>query len=627
MIDIAVRDLAKEYEVGQPVLNGLTFQVDTGERVGILGRNGSGKTTLFRILTGQEFADSGDVIIAPGKRLGLISQIPVYPVGFTVEDVLRTAFDHLKAMEEEMHQLSLQLSGGDKDLLARYDRLQVAFETGGGYETETRLEKVCSGLGIEKAFREKFFADLSGGEKTRINLARLILVDTEILLLDEPTNHLDLNATVWLEEYIKTYKGTVLIISHDRYFLDRTIDRVIEVRDGKAEFYSGNYSFYAVEKEKRYLEQLRQYQKEQAELKRLSDTVRSMHEHNTELLHKRAFSIEKRMAKMAGTARPTKTKKMNVKFGTAEFHADDLLELKNLDKAFGAQKLFDDVSLRVEDGDRIALIGDNGTGKSTLLKIILGEELQDGGTVKQGGTVKTGYLPQQVKFEDPSRTLFETMLYEANCNAQQARDRLGTFQFQGEDVFKTVSVLSGGEQSRLRLCILMDEKVNFLVLDEPTNHLDLESREWIENAVEDYEGTLLFVSHDRYFIDRFATRIWTLENGTISDFKGDYVAYQAMRERMKTLAPPPKKEEKVKKEKPKRTGGTKQLKKDLASAEKRMEKLDQLMEELNAQKEAAASDYQKLQEIMEQEAAYAEEYDSLMEKWEELSTAIEAEEG
>ena len=627
MIDIAVRELVKEYEVGQPVLSGLSFQVDTGERVGILGRNGSGKTTLFRILTGQEFADSGDVIIAPGKRLGLISQIPVYPVGFTVEDVLRTAFDHLKAMEEEMAALSEQLSGGDKALLARYDRLQVAFETGGGYETETRLEKVCSGLGIEKAFREKFFADLSGGEKTRINLARLILVDTEILLLDEPTNHLDLNATIWLEEYIKTYKGTVLIISHDRYFLDRTIHRVIEVKDGRAEFYSGNYSFYAVEKEKRYLEQLRQYQKEQAELKRLSDTVRSMHEHNTELLHKRAFSIEKRMAKMAGTARPTKARKMNVKFGTAEFHADDLLELKNLDKAFGAQKLFDDVTLRVEDGDRIALIGDNGTGKSTLLKIILGEELQDGGTVKQGGTVKTGYLPQQVKFEDPSRTLFETMLYEANCNAQQARDRLGTFQFQGEDVFKTVSVLSGGEQSRLRLCILMDEKVNFLILDEPTNHLDLESREWIENAVEDYEGTLLFVSHDRYFIDRFATRIWTLENGKIADFKGDYVAYQAMRERMKTLAPPPKKEEKVKKEKPKRTGGTKQLKKDLAAAEKRMEKLDQLMEELNGQKEAAASDYQKLQELMDQESAYMEEYDALMEKWEELSTAIEAEEG
>ena len=258
MIDIAVRDLKKEYEVGQPVLDGLTFQVDTGERVGILGRNGAGKTTLFRILTGQEEADSGEVILSPGKRLGLISQIPVYPAGYTVEDVLRTAFDDLKAMEAELHQISDQLGSGDKDLLARYDRLQAAYEAGGGYEIETRLEKICAGLGIERAFRDKNFADLSGGEKTRINLARLILVDTEILLLDEPTNHLDLNATVWLEDYISHYKGTVLVISHDRYFLDRTISRVVELKNGRAEFYAGNYSFYAVEKERRYLEQLRQ---------------------------------------------------------------------------------------------------------------------------------------------------------------------------------------------------------------------------------------------------------------------------------------------------------------------------------------------------------------------------------
>ena len=627
MIEIAVRDLVKEYELGQPVLNGLSFQVDTGERVGILGRNGAGKTTLFRILTGQERADSGDVIIAPGKRLGLISQIPVYPAGFTVEDVLRTAFDDLRAMEEEMEDLSHRLSGGDKDLLARYDRLQVAFETGGGYEMETRLEKICAGLGLDRAFRDKQFADLSGGEKTRVNLARLILVDTEILLLDEPTNHLDLNATVWLEEYVKTYKGTVLVISHDRYFLDKTISRVVELKDGKAAFYAGNYSFYAVEKERRYLEQLRQYKKEQAELQRLSDTVRAMHEHNTELLHKRAFSIEKRMARMQGTARPTQNKKLRAKFGQAEFHADDLLEIKDLDKSFGSQTLFGGVTLRVEDGDRIALLGDNGTGKSTLLKIILGEEPADGGSVRKGLTVKTGYLPQQVRFAHPELTLFDTMLQEANCTPQQARDRLGGFLFQGEDVFKTVSVLSGGEQSRLRLCILMDEKVNFLILDEPTNHLDLESREWIEEAVEEFEGTLLFVSHDRYFIDRFATRIWTLEGGVITDFRGDYQAYLAHRERLKTLAPPPKREEKPKKEKPKRPGGTKQLKKDLAAAEKRMEKLDQLLADLNQRREAAASDYQALQAMAEEEAAYTEEYDQLMETWEQLSEAIAAEEG
>ena len=626
MIEIAVRDLVKEYEIGQPVLDGLTFQVDTGERVGILGRNGAGKTTLFRILTGQERADSGDVIVAPGGRMGLISQIPVYPAGFTVEDVLRSAFDELRAMERELHTLSEELAGADRALLDRYDRLQVAFETGGGYEIETRLEKVCTGLGIEKEFRAKAFADLSGGEKTRINLARLILVDTEILLLDEPTNHLDLNATVWLEDYLRQYKGTVLVISHDRYFLDKTVQRVVEIRDGKAEFYAGNYSFYAIEKEKRYLEQLRQYKKEQAEVKRLTETARMMHQHNTEHLNKRAFSIEKRIAKLRGAARPTQERTMKAGFGQAEFFADDLLSLKDLSKSFGDQKLFSDVTLRVEPGDRIALLGDNGTGKSTLLKIILDQEPADAGAVRQGITVKTGYLPQQIRFSHPERSLYDTMLYEAGCNAQQARDRLGKFLFQGEDVFKPVSVLSGGEQSRLRLCMLMDEKVNFLILDEPTNHLDLESREWIEGAVEDHEGTLLFVSHDRYFIDRFATRSWTLENGKITDCRGDYETYQAMRERQKALAPPPAKEEKPKKARPKRPGGTKQLKKDLAAAEKRMEKLDGLLKELEAEKEEAASDYQRLQELTQQEADYAAEYDALMETWEALSEAIEAEE-
>ena len=604
--------------------------MDAGERVGILGRNGAGKTTLFRILTGQERPDGGAVQIAPGKRLGLISQIPVYPAGSTVEDVLRTAFDELYAMERELRDLSERLAGADPALLARYDRLQATFESGGGYETEMRLEKVCSGLGIERAFRDKLFADLSGGEKTRINLARLILTDTEILLLDEPTNHLDLHAVEWLEDYLSHYKGTVLAISHDRYFLDRTISRVIEIRGGKAAFYAGSYSFYAVEKEKRFLEQLRQYQKEQAKIEQLQKAADAIHLWafmGSDKLHKRAFSIEKRIAKLDHTARPTKDRKLTARFGEAEFFADDLLTLHGVEKSFEGRTLFRDVDLRVEPGDRIALLGDNGTGKSTLLKLILGEEDQDAGKIKLGLTVKIGYLPQQIHFDHPERSLYDTMLYEAGCDAQQARDRLARFLFRGEDVFKPVSVLSGGEQSRLRLCMLMDEKVNFLILDEPTNHLDLDAREWIEGAVEDYEGTLLFVSHDRYFIDRFATRIWTLEDGHISDFRWDYTAYQAMRERQKALAPPPVKEEKPKKEKPKRTGGTKQLRKDLAAAEKRMEKLDGLLAALGEEKEAAASDYQRLQELLEQEAAYTAEYDELMERWEALSEAIAAEEG
>ena len=630
MVELSIQDLTKEYVVGAPVLEGLSFQIDTGERVGILGKNGAGKTTLFRIITKEEEADSGQVVIAPGKRLGLISQIPVYPAGYSVEDVLKTAFEDLHRMETEMGKLALQMGNqpGDKDLLRRYDSLMASFESGGGYETETRLGKVCNGLSIPPEMREKDFAALSGGEKTRVNLARLLLVDTDILLLDEPTNHLDLHATQWLEEYLEKYKGTVLAISHDRYFLDKVVTRVVELQNGKAEFYSGNYSFYAVEKERRYLEKLRQYEKEQAELQRLSETVRKMHEHNTEHLHKRAFSIEKRMEKLVSTDRPTKEKGMNVRFGNQEFHGDELLILRNLQKAFGQQTLFDEVDLNIEDGDRIALLGDNGTGKSTLLRIIMGEEPPDRGRLKQGPTVKIGYLPQQIHFAHPERNLVDTMLYELNCSVQEARDRLAGFQFRGDTVYKAVSDLSGGEQSRLRLCMLMDSNINLLILDEPTNHLDLASREWIEAAVEDYQGALLFVSHDRYFIDKFANRIWTLENGHIQDYRGDYQAYQAMRERLLIAAPPTKNENPEKKGKAveKRSGGTKLLKKELSSLEKKLAKLERDLKELAQEREASASDYKALEDALAREAAVSQEYDEVFLQWANLAETLDQEE-
>ena len=572
------------------LLEDVNFYLNEGDKTGIIGINGTGKSTFLKVLAGVTEPDGGRISRNPNVQVSYLPQNPVMDDDATL---LEQVFLHFPA----------------------------AFRALNEYEAKTMLNK----LGLPD-FEQKV-GTLSGGQRKRVALAAALIHPADVLVLDEPTNHLDLNATVWLEDYISHYKGTVLVISHDRYFLDKTISRVVELKQGKAEFYAGNYSFYALEKERRYLEQLRRYKKEQAELQRLSDTVRSMHEHNTEHLHKRAFSIEKRMERLQTTGRPEARKRLKVKFAQAEFRADDLLTLKQVGKAFGDQTLFAGVDLRVEPGDRIALLGDNGTGKSTLLKIILGEEPQDTGKVEHGLTVKTGYLPQQIRFAHPERTLYDTMLYEAGCNAQQARDRLGRFLFQGEDVFKPVSVLSGGEQSRLRLCMLMDEKVNFLILDEPTNHLDLDSREWIEEAVEEFEGTLLFVSHDRYFIDRFATRIWTLEGGVITDFRGDYQAYLAHRERLKTLAPPPKREEKPKKEKPKRPGGTKQLKKDLAAAEKRMEKLDQLLADLNQRREAAASDYQALQAMAEEEAAYTEEYDQLMETWEQLSEAIAAEEG
>ena len=536
MIDISVSNLVKEFEVGNKILNGLTFQVDTGERVGLLGPNGCGKTTLLRILTGVMDYDEGDVVLAPGKRLGLISQIPVYPAGYTVEDVLATAFEPLHRMEGEMTQLAIEMAQGNTDpaVMSRYDKLTAAFEAAGGYDTQTKTNKVCNGLSIPQAMREQLFDKLSGGEKTRVNLARLILEDTDILLLDEPTNHLDLRATEWLEEYLEKFKGTVLTVSHDRYFLDKVVDRIIEIQEGKAEFYSGNYSFYAVEKERRYEEKLKQYEKEQAKIQQLekaAEQLRTWAYSGMDKTFKRAQSMEKRIERMRVTDRPKKERKMEVRFGEREFRGDEVLTIKNLKKSFGDRTLFSDVNLEVAGGERIALLGDNGTGKSTLIKILMGEEEPDSGKLRMGPTVKIGYLPQIIHFSHPERSLVDTMLYDLDCTAQTARNRLAAFKFRGEDVFKPVSALSGGEQSRLRLCMLMDAKINLLILDEPTNHLDIQSREWIEEAVEEYEGNLLFVSHDRYFIERFASRIWLLEDGHITDFKGTYEEFQAARAR------------------------------------------------------------------------------------------------
>ena len=627
MIEISVKDLVKEYEVGSRILDGLSFQVDTGERVGLLGKNGSGKTTVFRILTGEVDYDEGDVMIAPGKRLGLISQIPVYPVGHTVENVLDTAFARLKQMEVEMGRLAEQMGAeSDPALLRRYDSLTAAFEAGGGYDTDTRKNKVCSGLGIPQTMREQLFDALSGGEKTRVNLARLILEDTDVLLLDEPTNHLDLHAVEWLEEYLSRFKGTVLAISHDRYFLDRVVSRVIEIQDGKAEFYSGNYTFYAVEKERRYEEKLKQFEKEQAKIEQLekaAEQLRVWAYSGMDKTFKRAKSMEKRIERMHTVDKPTKDRKLEMGFGEREFHGDEVLTLKGLSKGYGERNLFRDLDLQVIGGERIGLIGDNGTGKSTLIKLICGEEIPDAGKLRMGPTVKIGYLPQVVAFDHPERTLVDTMIYEQDCTAQTARNRLAAFNFRGEDVFKQVSVLSGGERSRLRLCMLMDEKINFLILDEPTNHLDIASREWIESAVEEYDGVLLFVSHDRYFIDRFATRIWELQDGKIVDFRGTYQEYQAAKKRREQLTEPVVQAKPEKKEKPKRPGGTKNLEKEVAAAERAVGKAEEQMFELTEQIQQASSDYLKLQELYEQREALEEEILRLYGTWERLSAELE----
>ena len=616
MIDISVKNLTKFFVIGENLLEDLSFEIQEGECVAVLGRNGCGKTTLFNILTGQMDYDSGEVFVNPQKRLGLISQIPRFPEGFTVEDVLRSAYDDLYALKRKMEKLEKEMAAGATDSQLRaYDDTSNRFQSGGGYDMDVETDKICNGLGITQQQRQQLFDSLSGGEKTRVNLARLLLEKTDILLLDEPTNHLDLRNVEWLEGYINSFKGTVLTISHDRYFLDRVADRVIEISDGHAEFYSGNYSFYIEEKQARFNLQLKQYEQEQAKLKQLGYTVERMKGWgiNNRTLYRRAMSIQHRMERIRKTEKPKTEKTMKATFGQKDFSGDVVFQMKDVAKAFGDRTLFSDVELKVEGGERIALLGDNGTGKSTFIKCLLGEEPCQG-KIRFGPTVKWGYLPQIIRFEHPERSLYDTMLYEKNCTPQVARDRLGAFMFQGEDVFKNVGNLSGGEQSRLRLCMLMDEKINLLILDEPTNHLDIASREWVEAAIEEFEGVLLFVSHDRYFIEKFAERIWLLEDGGVRDFKCGYNKYRSIIEHEAMQKEPVAVVPKEKKEKPK--GGTKESEKLVRRLEREIEKQEQLIAQLDQSIEAAAADYQELTRLLQEKESAEGVLLELMEQWE-----------
>ena len=616
MVDIQVTNLTKFFVIGENLLQGLSFEIQEGERVAILGRNGCGKTTLLKILTGEMDYDDGEVYINPHKKIGLISQIPVFPLGYTVEQVLRSAYAEIMAVKRKMEALEKAMAhGASAEQLREYDNLTNRFQSGGGYEMDVEVDKICNGLGITADQRQQEFDSLSGGEKTRMNLARLLLEKTDILLLDEPTNHLDLNSVEWLEGYINAFKGTVVAISHDRYFIDRIAQRVIEIVDGHAEFYSGNYSFYMDEKQARFDLQLKQYEQEQAKLKQLGFTVERMKGWgiNNRTLYRRAMSIQHRMERIKKTEKPKKERTMKASFGEKDFSGDIVFKMKGVSKAFGPRTLFSDVNLTVEGGERIALLGDNGTGKSTFIKCLLGEE-DCGGKLQFGPTVKWGYLPQIIHFDHPERTLYDTMLYEKNCTPQTARDRLGAFMFQGEDVFKEVRNLSGGEQSRLRLCMLMDEKINLLILDEPTNHLDIASREWVEAAIEEFEGVLLFVSHDRYFIEKFAERIWLLEDGQIRDFNCGYAKYRSILEHEAAAKPAVTAAPKAKKEKPK--GGTKENDKLIRRLEREIEKQEAVVAEFDAKIEAASADYQELTRLLgEKEEAEMVLLD-LMEQWE-----------
>ena len=520
MADISVRELNKYYGANH-VLKGISFEVYSGEKIGLLGKNGCGKTTLFKILSGAEQYESGAVAKAGGKKIEMLDQIPVFDENFTVEDVLRLSFKEIFDIQKAM-----ELLAGDADpkALARYGRLMDEYERLGGYDIEVKIEKIYNGMGIGEPIRKSLFRSLSGGEKTRVNLARILLRDCDILLLDEPTNHLDLPSLEWLEKFLHEFSGTIIAISHDRAFLDSVAGKIIEIEDGKLNFYEGNYSFYVEEKQKRLSSQAELYAQQQKKIRQLEAAAKRLHywgmlNPSNAGLHKRAFAIERRIEKMDKVDKPRKSQKITEDFGDSGFSGKEIASLDCVCKAYGENIILNGASLKIYRNDRIALIGANGCGKTTLVKMMTGDEECDSGKIKIGNSTKIAYMPQIVEFENSDLTVLETLRYAVELTEEKARNILAGFHFRAKDPLKKVGSLSGGEKSRLKLCLLMQTSVNFLILDEPTNHLDIESREWIEDAISDFNGTMLFISHDRYFLGKFADKIWHMENGGIEQYE------------------------------------------------------------------------------------------------------------
>ena len=625
MADIIVSGITKSFAQDRVVLDDISFQVDPGERVGLLGGNGAGKTTLFKIITGELTPDRGSVTIPRGRRVGYVAQLNHYESGDSVEDVLRTAYSEVIELGRELDRMHAAMAGGafsDN----RYDALARKFEALGGYEWETEMGRIAGGLKIGPEMRARKFSELSGGEQTRVCLARLIMQKTDVLLLDEPTNHLDMESLEWLEDYLMHFRGTVLVVSHDRYFLDVVAQRIIEVEHGKLEFYGGNYSFYTQEKELRYRQRLMQYQREQAKVKQLEFQIERLKAwgsvYDNPALHKRAAAMEKRIERVQQTDKPTRETRLDMAFSSESFRADRVMRIEGLTKGFEGRNLFENVTVEIRGGgEHVALLGGNGAGKTTFLKVLLGELEADQGKVTFGPSVRAAYLPQVVTFDHPERTLYDTMLYETGCEPQEARDRLGAFRFRGEDQFKTVSQLSGGERARLRLCIIMRSRVNLLILDEPTNHLYLASREWIEEAVAGFEGTLLFVSHDRYFVRRFADRVWEIDGGKFTDWPHDYERYRRIKamNAIKSVS-----REDAKKEKPaKKPGKDPRLERRLGALERDIAKKEQELAEFDGRMEQCASDYVQLNALMDEKAALEAEIMEMYAQWEETAAALE----
>lgn len=540
----SVNNVTKSFG-GNIIFENISLEIKNGERVGLVGRNGSGKTTIFQLLTGMESLDAGAIHMKKGTRIGHVAQIPKFDESMTVYEVLSSAFKIEKELEREMrtlekHMAEEQESSVLQKLMERYGIIQEKFAFLGGYEIEANIMKVANGLQVTELF-PRSFVEISGGEQTKVSLAYMLLQKPDLLLLDEPTNHLDLFAVEWLEQFLKEYNGTVMVISHDRYFLDEVVTKIFDLEDGEIHVYHTNYSRFVEEKEERLLQEFQAYQEQQKKIKKMKEAIKRLREWANQAnppnegLHKRARSMERALERMEKLKKPIlERKQMGLQFEGQERSGKDVVVMKEVSKGFAEHLLFNEANLHVRFQERAAIVGRNGTGKTTLLKLLLEEIEPDAGEIRIGSSVKIGYLSQHA-YGNMKSNVLEAFRECVAVTEGEARHILAKFLFYGPAVFKKVTQLSGGEKMRLRLAQLMYQDINFLILDEPTNHLDIESREVLEEALEQYNGTILAVSHDRYFLNKLFEKTYWIDECKLFEFAGNYAwARQKWEEKLET---------------------------------------------------------------------------------------------
>lgn len=635
---LSCNHISKSYGV-ETILNDCSFFINDNEKAAIVGNNGAGKSTIMKIIMGELSPDDGNVIIGKDKTIGYLAQYQDLGSDTTIYEEVKSVKQNLIDMEQKLLEYEKEMAkvSGDElsKLIETYTNLEHRFQLLNGYSYKSEIEGVIKGLGFTEDDFNKSVGNLSGGQKTRVALCKLLLEKPDIIMLDEPTNHLDLNSIKWLETYLLNYNGAVLIIAHDRYFLDKIVSKVIEIENHKAHVYIGNYSDFAVKKQELRVATMNAYLKQQSEIKHQEEVIAKLRSYKQEKFYKRAESREKQLEKMDLIEKPEELKNnMTIKLEPDIVSGNDVLSVENLEKSYNTL-LFKNISFEIKRGEHVAIIGDNGTGKTTILKIINGLVDADSGMIKLGTNVHIGYYDQEQHNLTDENTLFEEIANSyPNMTNTKIRNTLAAFMFTGEDVFKRVSDLSGGEKGRLSLAKLMLSEANLIILDEPTNHLDMASKEILENAINNYTGTVLYVSHDRYFINQTANRILELTNTKLINYLGNYDYYEEKKEELTaTFAP---KEEKSKAEKT--TSSNKQdylerkaeaarirkLKNDISKVEEKIKKYEDRLNELDEMvaDPSVSTNSAKLNEIGKEQNEISDKLDKLMEEWEILSDQL-----